>query len=75
MGYTVRSALNELGDRAQVIVAELVPAPSKSTEPLSTVQCAKSVLPALIVVKPDTDGPHSKSPLIIRGEIVFAVSF
>ena len=26
MGYTVRSALNELGDRAQVVVAELVPA-------------------------------------------------
>ena len=26
MGYTVRTALNELGDRAQVVVAELVPA-------------------------------------------------
>ena len=26
MGYTVRSALNVLGDRAQVVVAELVPA-------------------------------------------------
>ena len=26
MGYTVRSALNELGDGAQVVVAELVPA-------------------------------------------------
>ena len=26
MGYTVRSALNGLGDRAQVVVAELVPA-------------------------------------------------
>ena len=36
MGYTVRSALNVLGDRAQVVVAELVPAVVKWNRGLLT---------------------------------------